>query len=131
MRNGQKRDRARELRRDMTLAEHRLWSILRQRQLDGFRFRRQHPIGPYIADFACLEMGLIIEADGGQHMDAATDAARSAFLRNKGFEVLRFWNNEIMTNLEGVRARISSRLADACPHPNLHPQAEEGADLEG
>ena len=67
MRQGQKRDRARELRRDMTLAERRLWDLLRSRQMDGFRFRRQMPIGPYIADFCCLQTRLIIEVDGGQH----------------------------------------------------------------
>ncbi|HSX64003.1 MAG TPA: DUF559 domain-containing protein [Pseudoxanthomonas sp.] len=131
MRNGQKRGRARELRCDMTLAERRLWSILRQRQLEGFRFRRQCPIGPYITDFACIKAGLIIEVDGGQHMGAPHDCTRDAFLRREGFHVLRFWNNEVMTNLEGVRARISFRLAEACPHPSLPPQAEEGANHEG
>ncbi|MEO8365369.1 MAG: DUF559 domain-containing protein [Pseudoxanthomonas sp.] len=128
MRNGQKRDRARELRRGMTLAERRLWNILRLRRLDGFRFRRQCPIGPYIADFACVEARLVAEVDGGQHMDCTTDGSRDAFLRRKGFHVLRFWNNELMANLEGVRALIAQRLAEACPPPSLPPQAEEGAD---
>lgn len=96
MRQGQQRDRARELRRDMTLAERKLWGVIRDLQLDGFRFRRQHPIGPYIADFACMEAGLIVEVDGGQHMCAETDRARDAFLREKGFHVLCFWNNEVM-----------------------------------
>jgi len=127
MRHGQKRDRARELRRDMTLAERRLWNILKLRQLDGFRFRRQFPIGPYIADFTCLEARLVVEVDGGQHMEAADDGIRDAFLRREGFQVLRFWNNEVMANLEGVRALVAQGLAEACPHPGLPPQAEEGA----
>ncbi|MBD9436873.1 endonuclease domain-containing protein [Pseudoxanthomonas sp. PXM03] len=115
MRQGQKRDRARELRRDMTLAERRLWSVLKDRQLDGFRFRRQHPVGPYIADFACLEAGVIIEVDGGQHMDAASDRTRDAFLHGEGFRTLRFWNNEVMANLEGVRALILRWLGHSPP----------------
>ncbi|WP_313929125.1 DUF559 domain-containing protein [Pseudoxanthomonas sp.] len=115
MRQGQKRDRARELRRDMTLAERRLWSILCRRQLEGFRFRRQVPIGPYIADFTCLDAGLIVEVDGGQHMDAASDRARDGFLQCEGFRVLRFWNNEVLANLEGVRVRILGTLARSPP----------------
>lgn len=117
MRKGQKRNRARELRKDMTPAERRLWTILQGRQLEGFRFRRQCPIGPYIADFACLEAKLLIEVDGGQHMDAVADVRRDTFLSREGFRVLRFWNNEVMTNLEGVRALIVSRLADSHPCP--------------
>ncbi len=117
MRKGQKRNRARELRRDMTPAERRLWTILQRRQIEGFRFRRQCPVGPYIADFACLEARLLIEVDGGQHMDEAGDVRRDTFLRREGFRVLRFWNNEVMTNLEGVRALIVSRLADSHPCP--------------
>ncbi|MGR4875680.1 endonuclease domain-containing protein [Pseudoxanthomonas sp. LARHCG66] len=115
LRQGQKRNRARELRRGMTLAERRLWSILCRRQLEGFRFRRQVPIGPYITDFACLEGALVVEVDGGQHMDAETDCARDAFLRGKGFCTLRFWNNEVMANLEGVRALILRWLGHSPP----------------
>ena len=117
MRKGQKPDRARELRKDMTPAERRLWTILQGRQLEGYRFRRQCPVGPYIADFACLEANLLLEVDGGQHMDAVVDVRRDTFLRREGFHVLRFWNNEVMTNLEGVRALIVSRLADSHPCP--------------
>ena len=117
MRKGQKRNRARELRKDMTPAERRLWTILQGRQLEGFHFRRQCPIGPHIADFACLEAKLLFEVDGGQHMDAVTDVRRDTFLSREGFRVLRFWNNEVMTNLEGVRALIVSRLADSHPCP--------------
>lgn len=128
MREGAKYRRARELRKDMTPAERRLWAQLRQRQLEGFRFRRQHPIGPYITDFACLEAGVIVEVDGGQHLDSDTDVARDAFLRSHGFCILRFWNNEVMANLSGVYALIVRCLAERCPHPSLPPHAGEGAD---
>ena len=111
----------------MTLAERRLWSILRLRGVDGFRFRRQCPVGPYVVDFACLDARLVIEADGCQHMDSVSDVARDAFLRARGFRVLRFWNHDILANLEGVRAVIVENLIDACPHPSLPPQAGEGA----
>lgn len=120
MRQGQKRDRARELRRGMTLAERTLWRVLKDRQLGGFRFRRQHPVGPYIVDFVCLEAGLVIEVDGGQHMDAATDRVRDAFLQREGFHVLRFWNNEVMANLDGVRALMLRWLGHPPPsQPSL------------
>ncbi|WP_368562659.1 endonuclease domain-containing protein [Pseudoxanthomonas sp. UTMC 1351] len=139
MRNGQKRDRACELRKDMTLAERKLWSILKAQQLDGYRFRCQMPVGPYVADFACLAASLIIEVDGGQHLESASDAARDSYLARQGFRVLRFWNNDVLANLEGVRAVIAQRLSEACPHPNpvsstgqaLPPQTGEGAEPEG
>jgi len=98
---------SRDLRREMTDAERLLWQHLRQRQVAGRRFRRQHPVGRYIVDFACLEAGLIIEVDGGQHADRREyDTARSAWLERQGFRVLRFWNNEVLTNLEAVREVI-------------------------
>jgi very-short-patch-repair endonuclease len=124
---GQKRDRARELRKDMTLAERKLWSLLQARQLDGFRFRRQMPVGPYVADFACLEATLIIEVDGGQHLDSLSDAARDRFLASRGFRVLRFWNNDVLANPEGVRAVIARRLSEACPHPTSPVNGGGGA----
>lgn len=130
MREGQKRDIARRLRREMTLAERRLWEIVRMRQIDGQRFRRQFPIGPYVVDFACIEARLVLEADGGQHMDSPSDAVRDAHLRKRGFRVLRFWNNEILANPEGVRESIVRRLAEACPHPDLPPPAGEGAEQD-
>lgn len=127
MREGQKRDFARQLRRDMTDAERHLWRHLRQRQLDGHRFRRQQPIGPYVVDFVCLEWHLVIEVDGGQHADSASDSRRSQFLAQKDFLVLRFWNNDVLGNIEGVVDAIRQSLASASPHPNLPPQAGEGA----
>jgi very-short-patch-repair endonuclease len=114
---------ARKLRREMTDAERRLWSKLRYRQIDGFRFRRQHPIGPYVADFVCLEAKLIVEIDGGQHGEAATaDTERTRWLNSRGYEVLRFWNNEVNENVAGVLERLRERLRRETPHPNPPPQ---------
>jgi primosomal protein N' (replication factor Y) len=97
---------ARRLRKTMTDAEKRLWSALRDKRLGSFKFRRQRPVGPFIADFACIEKRLIIEADGGQHNENAEDARRTAWLENHGWIVLRFWNNDILKNTEGVLTRI-------------------------
>ena len=104
-------DNARSLRSDMTLAEQRMWQALRGRQIKGFRFRRQHPIGPYIADFTCLDQSLATELDGGQHQDqVAYDERRTAFLAQQGWRVLRFWNNDVLNNLEGVLAKVADAL---------------------
>jgi very-short-patch-repair endonuclease len=102
--------RARQLRTDMTDAERRLWSLLRNRRLDGHKFRRQHPIGSFIADFACLERMLIVEADGGQHADNPDDQRRTDWLRGHGWRVVRFWNNDILRNPDGVAAAILQSL---------------------
>ena len=125
MREGQKRDFARHLRSSMTDAEQALWKRLRRRQA-GCRFRRQVPIGPFIADFACIERRLVIELDGGQHEASRMDPRRDAWLRRGGYRVLRFWNTDVLQNMEGVLAVVLSQLARACPHPGLPPQAGEG-----
>ncbi|MBV8574414.1 MAG: endonuclease domain-containing protein, partial [Acetobacteraceae bacterium] len=105
------RDRARTLRRAMTEAERRLWQILRSRQTQGFRFRRQVPIGPFIADFVCHEARLIVEIDGSQHDPAAEEeASRTRFLEGEGYRVLRFWNVDVLNNPEGVRSAIAEHL---------------------
>jgi very-short-patch-repair endonuclease len=93
---------ARRLRQNSTDAERRMWSALRDRRLSRYKFRRQHPIGQYIADFACTRHALVIELDGGQHADSAADARRTAWLENHGWRVIRFWNNDVLTNTEGV-----------------------------
>jgi very-short-patch-repair endonuclease len=124
MRDGSKQEFARRLRRTMTDAERRLWYHLRDRRLVGRKFRRQVPIGPYVADFACLEAMLVVEVDGGQHADGA-DAARDAFLRCHGFAVLRFWNNDVLTRTQAVLATIHAALSTH-PHPGPLPQAGEG-----
>jgi very-short-patch-repair endonuclease len=106
-------DRPRQLRQTATEAERRLWSALRDRQLGGAKFRRQHRIGPFIADFACVEHRLVIEADGGQHADNPADARRTAWLRARGWTVLRLWNNDILANPDGVRAVILQVLTES------------------
>lgn len=101
---------ARTLRKTMTDAERALWRLLREKQLDGHRFRRQVPIDQYIADFACLEVRLIVEVDGGQHSESETDQRRTSYLQAQGFRVLRFWNNDVLGNREGVLRTISEAL---------------------
>ena len=107
--------RARDLRANMTDAERRLWQGLRGRQLYGYKFRRQIPIGPYIVDFACLEARLVIEVDGGQHLGSAEDRARDAWLMSEGYGVLRFWNHEILEKNTDVLERIWMLLQQASP----------------
>jgi very-short-patch-repair endonuclease len=130
MRNARKIRFARQLRAAMTDAEQALWRRLRRKQIAGCRFRRQHPVGPYIADFACLERGLLIEVDGGQHQDCTGDARRYAWLRARGFTVLRFWNNDVLQDPDSVCEAILLHLCDPRPHPGLPPQAGEG-DQQG
>ena len=119
---------ARGLRRDATDAERRLWYRLRNRQLAGFKFRRQETIGRCVADFACAECRVVVEADGGQHGDAA-DADRTAYLNRLGWKVLRFWNNEILQNTDGVLEVIlgaCEERREGKPSPNPLPHAGEG-----
>ena len=112
---------AQALRRTQTNAEGLLWHYLCNKQLGGYKFRRQQPIGPYIADFACLSQKLLIELDGSQHAARQNyDEKRDAFLREKGYRVLRFWNNEVFENCFGVLERIYAVL----PH---HPPLEGGS----
>jgi very-short-patch-repair endonuclease len=102
--------RARRLRESSTKAELRLWQRLRSRALLGHKFVRQEPIGPYIADFVCREQRLIIELDGGQHADSKRDQARDKWLADRGYRTLRFWNNEVIENIEGVWDTIANAL---------------------
>jgi very-short-patch-repair endonuclease len=105
------RDAARRLRASATEAEQKLWSQLRKGQLDGFQFRRQYSIGPFFVDFICLEADLIIEVDGSQHAaQEQRDERRSAFLRAYGCRVLRFWNFDIMSDVDSVVQRIAEVL---------------------
>jgi primosomal protein N' (replication factor Y) len=109
-------------------AEQVLWKELRKYSLGG-RFRRQFPIPPYIVDFACVEARLVVEADGGQHARPGDHDPRDDELRRRGWRVLRFRNNEILANRQGVLRNIAEMLGpprDQSPHPNPPPQAEEG-----
>jgi very-short-patch-repair endonuclease len=109
---------ARQLRRDLTAVERKLWNALRANAL-GTKFRRQHPVPPFVADFACVEAALIVEVDGGQH-GSERDAIRDAALQAEGWLVLRFWNNEVQENLPGVVVRIVETLSvrRGAPHPS-------------
>jgi very-short-patch-repair endonuclease len=110
--------RARELRHNATDAERKLWPYLSARKLRGVRFNRQFPIGQFIGDFVSREIGLVIELDGGQHaIDMEYDAGRTRFLEAQGYRVIRFWNNEVMENVEGVVSEIAQVL-DNMPSPN-------------
>jgi very-short-patch-repair endonuclease len=110
MREGQKRDFARKLRREMTDAEKIMWRLLRDRRFEGVKFRRQMPIGPFVADFASAEYQLVIEIDGGQHSESESDVSRSRYLTQQGWRVVRFWNNEVMKNREGVLESLQQTL---------------------
>ncbi len=107
----EQREFAKHLRHHMTESETRLWQHLRAHRLNGEKFRRQQPMGFYVVDFVHFGARLIVEADGGQHNDAPRDESRDAWLRAQGFKVLRFWNNEIMNNLEGVLETIMAAVA--------------------
>jgi len=112
-------DRARGLRQSMTDAEQKLWYRLRNRQLNGHKFCRQHEIDHYIVDFVCNEAMLIVELDGGQHAEqAGYDEHRTRHLQAKGYRVLRFWNNEALTNIESVLEVILEAAAKPSPHPS-------------
>jgi very-short-patch-repair endonuclease len=118
---------ARALRRQSTDAERRLWVFVRNRQLGGYRFRRQVPLGRYIVDLVCIRARLIVEIDGGQHAERQLDdLERTWHLARRGFRVLRFWNNEVLQETEGVLEKILGALHEACPHPSPLPQAGEG-----
>ncbi len=105
---------ARELRRESTDAEHWLWQRLRDRRLLGLKFRRQVPIGPYIADFVCKERSLVIEIDGSQHLEQeGYDRRRTAFLEQQGYRVVRYWNNEVLGQGEAVLESLIQVLEEA------------------
>ena len=111
-----RRDRARRLRRDQTGAEAKLWEALRGGRLDGWKWRRQVPVGPFIVDFACLDAAVAVEVDGGIHAEQADrDARRDACLRARGLQVLRFWNGEVSADFDGVCWAILSACRETDP----------------
>jgi very-short-patch-repair endonuclease len=121
MREGQKRDAARALRRNATDVERTMWRLLRDRRLGGAKFRRQFPIGPFVVDFASIEHWIVVELDGGQHAESSSDLRRDEFLTSAGWYVLLFWNNDVMRNQEGVLQRIFDALT-----PTLSRKRERG-----
>jgi very-short-patch-repair endonuclease len=104
--------RARNLRLNSTEAEKTLWRLLRSRQLAAAKFRRQQPIGSYIPDFVSFSHRLVVECDGGQHADDPNDEKRDEWFAGEGFRVLRFWNNDVLSNPEGVLTRVLEALSD-------------------
>jgi len=111
-------ERARQLRREETDAERKLWWRLRARQIHGAKFRRQYVVGPYIVDFCCPDLKLVVELDGGQHLgQVEADQRRTAYLANQGYRVLRFWDNDVLTNIESVLDAIAEALQNPHPHP--------------
>ncbi len=122
---------ARALRRRPTMAEQLLWTHLRNRGLAGAKFRRQAPVGPYVADFLCAEARLVVEVDGGQHAENAADAARDAWLGENGYSVGRYWNNDVLGTIEGVLEDIAARLAGRAQPltPTLSPEGRGSGAL--
>lgn len=110
------RNRARSLRKSFTDAELKLWQLLKNRSLKNFKFRRQHPVGPYITDFTCLEQKLVIEVDGGQHAENVQyDSRRTAYLASAGYRVIRFWDNDVLTKTGSVMQTIYDALNRPSP----------------
>ena len=121
---------AKTLRQTMTDAEQLLWRHLRAHRLAGQKFRRQQPIGPYIVDFVHFGARLVVEADGGQHNGSERDPARDAWLRAQGFNVMRFWNNDILQNPEAVLSSVLDALESPSP-PLPRPLSREGRGVSG
>jgi very-short-patch-repair endonuclease len=118
------------LRKNPTVAEKCLWQHLRRRQMFEHKFRRQHPVGPYIVDFICLEKKLVVEVDGGQHLDQeAYDERRSRFLQEKGYRVLRFWNNQVLQQIQTVLRAIEFALGATVEPSGSQSQKKEGAPI--
>jgi len=125
---------AKALRKRMTDAERLLWRHLRNRELGGWKFRRQYPVGPYIVDFICLEKNVVIEVDGGQHAEnEKLDIQRSTYLKKMGYQVFRFWNNQVMQETEAVLEAILNILTNEkqnSPSPQPSPPLGERGNSE-
>lgn len=114
---------SRKLRREMTDAERKLWQYLRAGRLGGLKFRRQHPVPPYIADFCCVEHMLLVELDGSQHAQA-TDAARTRYLSSQGWRVIRFWDHDVLRDIESVVDAIWNSVGSRTHSPTPLPEGE-------
>jgi very-short-patch-repair endonuclease len=124
------RTRAKTMRHVPTDTEKKFWWLVRDRRLGGYKFKRQHPIGNYIADFVCLDAGLIVELDGSQHAEQREyDAERDAFFESQGFRVVRFWNAEFLKNQDGV-ARQLLALLDSKKPPHSNPLPRSAVERE-
>jgi len=123
---------ARSLRSRMTDAERKFWYLLRNRRFASAKFRRQVPLGRYVADFLSFEKRIVVEVDGGQH-GAAADLARDDWFRSQGFRVVRFWNNDVLTNLRGVFTVLADAIEARTPHPSslLHAAATTPSPARG
>ena len=119
---------SRRLRKELTDTERRLWSVLRGRQLGGLKFRRQHPIPPYVADFCCIERKLIVELDGSQH-NVQTDGTRTRALQSQGWRIVRFWDHDVLLSSVAVAEAIWNIACKPYPHPNPSPDGR-GAQAE-
>ncbi len=128
--DNQTRKRVRDLRNNATDAERKLWAALKSVGFFGRRFRRQYPVASYIADIACVEARLIIEIDGGQHAESVSDAKRDAALKAAGWRVLRVWNTDALTNVEGVIEMITAAIDSSHPH-RPHPNPPPAEPREG
>ena len=116
---------ARNMRHISTDVERKFWWLVRDRRFGGYKFKRQFLIGRYIVDFVCLEAGLVVELDGGQHVGQTVyDDIRDSYLKARGFRVLRFWNTEFLTNRDGVLEALQCQL-ESPPHPDPLPQQGE------
>ena len=113
VRHRQSTIRARDLRQSQTEAEKVIWHHLKAKRFLGLKFKRQHPIGPYFPDFVCLEQKLVIEIDGGQHSENTKDVTRTKYLEKEGYTVIRFWNNDVLGNIDGLLSSLSLTLS---PH---------------
>lgn len=117
--------RARALRGEMTMPEQRLWAVLHDRLITGYKWRRQHPKGVYILDFFCHQIGLVIEVDGDSHAGQEEyDTNRTAWLEEQGLKVIRFSNDDVMRNLDGVMEVVCQVCKERSPHPGLLPEGE-------
>jgi very-short-patch-repair endonuclease len=122
---------AKTLRKRFTDTERLLWKHLRAKQIEGYKFRRQEPIGSYIVDFVCQEKKIVIEVDGGQHsVERERDIARDRWLKEQGYKVLRFWNNEVLTNINGVLEVIRKTVEHPLPLPSREGNRSSGAPLQ-
>ena len=109
---------SRNLRKNMTEAEKRLWSRLRARQFHGLKFRRQHSIGQYIVDFVCLEKSFVVEIDGGQHLENVRDKERDLWLSKEGYRVFRYWNDQVLKETDSVMEDILRKITSPSPSPS-------------